>query len=464
MSRESLEESQSVERQVWTPALARFLADQLRVVIATRLYSRQRWTKRRVAQYISGSLDIEGTLSETTIGRFLSANSPQDPNEETLRMVAEFLLLLGYVSSAQLRWAEAPPDIKAGLSLKQYFDVRDTKPNASFWESLGGHFVFQKSVSGFRIQGRLIIDYLANERLLLATEVLELFDPAKGFVPNLEAVGGKARHPGLKLTEYRKFGVVLASSDQVGFFMRGQDARFHSVMMADVLRYDDEDLRGIELDRSTRWQEKSTKDLGLPEVVRSGMDHMTIMRLIANDPHYIRVQIPEFVDGTRPIEDDVSQKEREFSGNPSAIEGMTRYELAVEAYEKASEPDDRLEVAIHFGYVELFKQALSEGADPNYAPESLGGPTMLFHFVFNGQEEWVDALLEYDGVEFGVDENGLKPSQIAYFAADRVKNVKGAEDIAEKFQRLERRLHQREIEAEDKAAGVTTLIKPGEPK
>ena len=89
---------------------------------------------------------------------------------------------------------------------------------------------------------------------------------------------------------------------------------------------------------------------------------------------------------------------------------------------------------------------------------------MLFHFVFNGQEEWVDALLEYDGVEFGVDENGLKPSQIAYFAADRVKNVKGAEDIAEKFQRLERKLHQREIEAEDKAAGVTTLIKPGEPK
>lgn len=443
--------------------MAKFLADQLRTVIATRSYSRQKWTKSRVASYITGSTKIVGEISETTIGRFLNRVHTQKANEDTLRMIAEFLMLLGYVSSEQLQWAEAPEVVQAGLSLKRYYGVENSSSNRAFWREFEGHFVSETFKPPFHLRNRLVIDFLEDENLLIATEFLELLDLSKPVVRAFDAAPNESAIRNAKLCDYRKQGVIHASVDLILLFMRGDHDRFHSLLSVRSMVFDDDELIGLKAERSGRWKAVHPDDLDLPETVGVKTDHFKVLELLANSPQYFRAGITDFLAPTADNSEREDRDERAFAYSSRATGEMTRYETATDKFENANEADERLQIAIDFGYLDLFKRALKEGANPNYNPPGYGGPTMLFSFVFNGRDEWVDALLELEnaGLYLGVNKDGLRPSQIAYFAAQPFR--KHARDLYERFTDMEKKLYIREVEADDVKAGTSTLIKPDEP-
>ena len=84
------------------PFVAEFLASALTRFLALSVFRGRRWTKSRVAEYITESDEIPWQVSDTTIGRFVDPSSKQEPSGETLQAVAAFLIEMRAITPRQL--------------------------------------------------------------------------------------------------------------------------------------------------------------------------------------------------------------------------------------------------------------------------------------------------------------------------------------------------------------------------
>jgi len=119
-------------------AVIQFLSSSLAKFIELNSYNRQSWTISRVAKYISGSDKIEGTISDTTLGRFLDTEYPQTPSPLTVRMVSEFLIKMGCITTHHLNNLDQVPEIHIALSLNHLFGQSNNLASKKLFQKCWG--------------------------------------------------------------------------------------------------------------------------------------------------------------------------------------------------------------------------------------------------------------------------------------------------------------------------------------
>lgn len=447
---------------IWTPAVAAFLARQLSRVIQLRSFSTQKWTKKRITSYINGSLEIEGTISETTIGRFLNSGHKQKASEKTLKTCAVFLIHFGYISVSQLQWAESSPSVKAGLSLKSYYDIKTSQSNIDFWRKISGEYIYEKVNGSFLLRCNLTIEYIDEAQMLIASEQMELFDLSIKLDKSFDALTYERNLEKAKLLSVINNGPIIASDDLFCTFFRSDSSHSKTLLPVQSIIFNDNDeIIGFKCQRNRRWKVQNKDNLELPEVIRANMRNIDILGIIGSYPQFMKVDY-ESNFALKRLNDNNTKKptKLDFYQSSKTNEAMERTEIARIAFDQEQDIDKRLQIALDYGDLMLFREALKLGADPNYKLTPTDEEPMLFGLVANGNEAWVDAILEYDDVYLGVNSHGLRPSNIAYFTGQPFSQSGITTNIAEKFTRMEEKLYKRELDFDEKLNNNPRTLSP----
>lgn len=425
-----------------TPAAVEFLAARIREVIATKRYNRQPWSRKRIADYISSSLDIDGTLSDTTLGRFLTPSHPQRPSDETVAMVAAFLLHHRYMARDELEWIEQAASIRCGLSLAAFFEVPRGRRQQEFLTDLSGHYVSVRVSDPFVLRTRLVLSHMAEIEALMATEVITLYRWS-GIGRALSQARFKGGRAEIALEQaIRKFdlrnmmeqtstGQTLAFVDLIAIFLKSSGDGMSSIIGVDEVVFGDEVIEGLHAKRNNGWKARGSGDLGLPDVPDAGGQPRGLVRALSNNPHFLRVDgaekieagaLPELPseDGLRSFFDTVAER------------GDLTDSTAIQRFNAADSADDRLVVALEWGDIELFRQALAGGADPNVIPKGSEAP-LVFELAKHGRLEWAKVLLDTGRCSLAKDSQNCPPSYYAGVLARQVAGVEGAEDLAQRY-------------------------------
>lgn len=209
------------------PSMVEYLATSLAHFMATNRKNRQAWTKLRVAQAITSDQRIEGTLNDTTLGRFLDPRHSQTPTSATVRRVAHFLLLEGGIARRDIELHAEAPDLRLASALNGLNGNPESDQQVEFLQSLDGQYLGQTYLNGHLLFTRLVLSYSATANALLAKEVLRLFsvpDSVKLTVWRDEFAAGKLSNPekiinatgGREIEAFASSGFVMADRDLAG--------------------------------------------------------------------------------------------------------------------------------------------------------------------------------------------------------------------------------------------------------
>ncbi|MEO1019171.1 MAG: hypothetical protein AAFY56_15995 [Pseudomonadota bacterium] len=371
---------------------------------------------------------------------------PQQPSDETVAAVAAVLVHFRYVNDDQLNWADQTTSIRSGLSIAQFFDIPESRKQHQFLRDLSGHYVALKVSDPFALQVRLILNHLPSVKSLIATEVIDLYrSPGIGeLISSAQLTGAKveaafreaAKEFGWQaIAEQTATGHVLAFVDLVSIFLKASSTGFSSIIGGDELVYDQSDrMIAIAATRNSGWTARYTNDLGLPPT----LDHQThprrVVRILANDPQFFRVDGGEEVDPAKTPLIKTKQRSKSFFDSETT-RGSLPDSVAEILYRKAESADHKLAIAIEYGELSLFTDALSAGADPNMIPQGSDTP-LMFLLAKNGQLEWAKALIETGRYRPAKDELGQWPSTYAGQLCRQIATTTGAEDLRVRYGEL----------------------------
>ena len=425
-----------------TPAAVAFLAARIREVMATKRYRRRPWSRKRIADDITTSEHIEGTLSDTTLGRFLDPGQPQQPSDATVTMVAEFLLHHRYMRREELDWIGQTASLGSGLSLIDFFSIPETGSHAKFLNDLGGHYVGVRVSEPFVLQTRLILHDITGQRLLAATEIMTLFR-RPGIARALSQAQFSDIRPEIALRriietfdlrsehEQTASGWLFASTDLMALFLKASDRGRSSIVSVDEVTGDDGEIVSLTGSRNDGWVFKDSEESEMSEPAAFQARPDRLMRRLAIDPQFSRVDSFEKIASTGERKLASNMRQRSFF-DTAAERGDLVNTTARKLFNEAATADGKLEVALAWSELELFTSALERGADANITPNGSEEP-LIFGLAKNGRLEWAKALLETGRCRMVKDRNGCFPSFHAAVLARSVAGVSGAEDLAARY-------------------------------
>lgn len=446
------------------PVVAQFLATELKVFMATNRLNNQKWTRLRVADYITGSDDIDGRISNTTLGRFLNLNHPQEPMESTLRMVAVFLILHDHINQKQLDTFSEAITLRAGLSLAQFFAIPETNAHENFLRELAGQYICYQASAPFLYESRLNLIYIKAVNLLLAHEKMCLYR-IQGLEKVITATHNFASQSHLRtrkllqkfaaktVFETQAAGQVLASADLIGVFLKPDSKGFASMLNIATLNYgEDDQLLSLRGKRNTGWAALAPGDLNLPTRINGEISERTATRILSENVAFDRFS-PALTKAGKTSTETVEYGDddiRHFS-NINSNGGAVENTWFIEKYNKMSDPDERLLFAAEHWSLKYFKQALADKADPNVIMPGTTD-TLASSFAKDGNLEWAKALVASERYIPQRDAEGMWPSFHAGVKTRLYAGLPGNEDLVEKFSELHRILENAELTALAKTA------------
>ena len=440
------------------PEVAQLLARSLAILIATQRYDQKSWTKRRVADYISASEEIEGTISATTLGRFLTPDHAQKPSDDTLRMVAAFLMKFGGLTSRQLALLEQAPQVRALGPLNSYFASSASQAQQDFLKDLAGLYHALSVDLDLLLTVELSVSYVPEAQALSLIETFVLYRmldrgavnaSTEGFDPALTreigqlVKGGFLRELGQAVTA----GTALANSDIIALLHLVEHRGFHSIFNVTGLIYDDdEQIVGLRGQRNVGWRALALGEAFLPPAIERDTPPRTAIKVLSQDLQYHRSRLgEEQAIKPKPGGPGTMGDEHHFLDEGKA-KGEDPYEAQfARAAEAAKTADERLLLALEWSQLEAFKRALAEGADPNLVPTGETEP-LIFQMAHNGRVEWVAALLATGRCDLLVEgHDGLTASHAPGVFARRLAESGHAPQQAARFAALSEQLLQEEI-------------------
>lgn len=443
------------------PEVAQLLASSLSILIATQIYDRKPWTKRRVADYITASPEIEGTISATTLGRFLTPAHAQKPSDDTLRMVAAFLIKFGALTKRQLERLEQAPQVRALGPLDSYFASSASSAQRDFLMDLAGLYHALSVDLDLLITVELSITYVSEAGALSLVETLVLyrmldaravgaqtddFNPA-----SIQGLGRLVKSGLLKeVGQAVTAGTALANSDIIALLHLVEHRGFPSIFnVTGLITDDDETIVGLRGQRNVGWRYLARGEVVLPAGIEGDTPPRTAIKVMSQDLQYHRSRLGES-QGIKPGPEGHGKMEKDdqhhFLDDGKAKEANDPYEAHfARAAEAAKTADQRLLLALEWSQLEAFKQALAEGADPNLVPAGESEP-LIFQLAHNGRVDWVAALLETGRCDLLVEgHDGMAASHAPGVFARRLAESGHAPEQAAAFAALSEQILQEEI-------------------
>ncbi len=439
---------------VETPAVAQFVANRILEVIEFESYALKPWSRRRIAEYISGSDKIEGYLSPTTLGRFLSAEHDQALEPDNLLALIRFLLHFGYVQPRELDWTKAEISVRSGLALERFFDVPDTDAQRGFYRELAGEYHVQVERGPFIATARLHLAFNRAHGTLSATETLALYRPDEKLALFNDPKRAKQVILESREMEFTATGTVLAKAGLISLFLKASDSKgFDGIVAISELEYDsNEEIHQLQGHRNAGWGSRFPGELKLAKPLTHATTSVSALRQLLSDPQYHAHDLTEKLAFPRPPRPKSSQDNRFFFDGGAAI-GTDRDTVRRQEWEQGKTPDDKLFIANRLQDIALFKEALSLGADPNARFED--GTPILLDCAKGGWPDFIEVLLATGRCVIELDGRGLPPS---YHAGVMVRRLAGStifEDVIERYKLAFEVLH-----AEEMRQGLSMQLKP----
>ena len=402
------------------PALVEYLAETLGTFMAVNRRNRQKWSKLRVATAITSHPEIDGTLNDTTLGRFLDPLYPQDPSVATIRKVAHFLLFEGAITRRDVELHATSPDLRLASALNALQGNPETTQQTAFLESLQGHYLGQNSANGYLLFTRLILTYRAEANALLADEVQRLYR-----VPNDSRIEnwrnafqrGTAQDPGRLIAntggqEVESFvssGVVVADPDLGLILLRAAGRGLSGALNLSTIVFNDADvIEGFSALRNSGWSVQAPGEILPPIVVSLKTPPRDIVKSLAREGSFRKQNSDKQRKIDKPDQDTINIDDSlGFVDISIDYENEIMDQIIDEQELRQKPPDEQLLLALEWGSLDLFGTALDAGADANLVPEGAEGP-IVFLLARDGKQEWVDVLLATGRCDLTrLDRNGM---------------------------------------------------------
>ncbi|MEO1194234.1 MAG: hypothetical protein AAFY02_20945 [Pseudomonadota bacterium] len=452
------------------PDVVQLLARSLSILMATQRFRQKPWTKRRVADYITTSTEIEGTISATTLGRFLTPEYAQEPSDNTLRMVAEFLIKFDGLTSRQLELLEQAPQVQALGPLDSYFASSVSQARQDFLREFTGLYHALSVDLDLLLTVELSVTYVPEAEALSLVETLVLYRmlDARAVAAQTDDLnptsiqglgrlvkGGLLKEVGQAVTA----GTALANSDIIALLHLVEHRGFPSIFnVTGLIVDDDEKIVGMRGQRNVGWRALARGEAFLPPGIDRDTPPRTAIKVLSQDLEYHRSRLGE-TQGIKPRPEGTGTVENgdqhHFLDDRQAKEAKDPFDLQfAQRVKEARTADERLLLALEWSQLEAFKQALAEGADPNLVPAGETEP-LIFQLAHNGRVDWVTALLETGRCDLLVEgKDGMTASHAPGVFARRLARAGDAPEQAARFAALYNQLLQEEIRQLEARAAV----------
>ena len=424
-----------------TATAVEYLASTLSVFMDENRLGGQRWTKRRVADYITASPDIRGAISDTTVGRFLDPNLPQYPNRETITLIAEFLVHMKAASQEQLDTIPNDPAIELASAIQRFYKPF-SESLRTFHDDLRGHYIGAEINTGYYLRTHLVLSRRAAPNLLLADEFFRLSrigDPASftatahRFDPSdvlsidraLLAAGGK------EIALFSATGAAVLTDTVSMVLIRAKGHGLSGTHTVGEIVFDrDERVRGFSTDRSIGWQVREDGGFNLPSVIRSETTARNIVKIMCRTNSFHAVKKSKKRSATLDKNKIRKLKSMEYFDFVNFNKEILDKNITKNNTKKVN---TKLLSALDLGDLDGFEAALADGADPNLIPHDSDLP-LVFTLAADGRLEWVEALLKTGRCDVTrTDHNGLRPSIAPGATARRLTHEETASDLRERF-------------------------------
>ena len=446
------------------PETCQFIASSLSAFMASERPNRGQWSIRRVADYITGSEDIEGTLSATTLGRFLDPASKQMPSSETVHMVAAFLIRHRWIDPADIELMGKSSRLRQMSELAAFFGMNASASQTAFLHDLAG------SYAGIHAAGRYVGLHRFSLRCepgipaLIVRETFRTFDLGRSgasWLPENPALSDFFQLPflirntgGRSLASIKNGGVMIAGPGIAVALMRPEPIGFESVVALKAIAFDGDHVSNLEGGRALGWKQIERGGFVRPESPQDAQNEMARAKLLSASVDLLKFPylqqrkkiLAEFTSEDVNKEDNLKYflSMRPVQPENNAAEIADRL---LKQYESAVTPNmgltERLRLAYEHRVLPKFRELLQGGADPNVPHPDTGLP-VIFQVAAAGEPEWLDALLECDRLNLTVRDNqGMPPSFHAGVAA-REAVAEGNQDEADTFGMMFHRLHAEE--------------------
>ncbi len=430
-----------------THVFAELVTERLALLIATQRYGRKPWRKKRVAEYITGSEEIKGSVSATTIGRLLTPDYPQQPSDETLVAVAQFLIIMGALSERQLELLAEAPVFQPLGALESLFGMKDAEGQRDFLRELAGRYRCLRAANDQLLTLDLLVSFVPEAKALSVIEAQVLYsmpDPSDlrartgGFDPNMVAVVERdiARKVLAERGTLITAGTALASPDILAFLHTSGRGGYPSIFSAETLIYGE---AGAVMQMSGRRNCGWSGEESFPKKIDGSLPAYEVIKALARDLEYHRPLVRKELEIQPPVSKP-SEEDRDFA--PAARTsgealGKAAFEIAAA---QASSLDARLSLALEWGELAAFEDALNQGANPNLLPAGETDP-LIFQLADHGRRGWIDALIASGRCDLTVvDRQGLRPSHTPGVYARRIATSGLAPDLARQFAALSSQL------------------------
>ena len=439
-----------------TPVLVEYLASSLAIFMADRRTAGQRWTKLRVADYITGSDVIEGRVSDTTIGRFLDPSDPQEPSLATIRAVASFLLLHDAIDEETLDGLSEPPAYQLASSIVRYFQPHRTEAYSDFLKTIEGHYVFKRQHGRLFFESRVIVARRSESNAIHVAETAKLYRLGS---PDKLRDGLRGRtlfDDHYTRRQLRAASAVLAdvvSASGVGIFTNtnavvlelAEHRGISCVLTANEIAFDTEDNPvSIRFSRNTGWKFIEEGQIDVPRPLTDRSSILDAIRELADIGVYRRQDAREKRDLNFDKRKPKIVEKKDILDFYSFMDLNMSHDL--EENEIPSENLDKALVeAMEANDFARFKTLLDAGADPN-ALNRFSGDPIVFGLAQDGKKPWVEALLNTGRCDLTIrNARGLLPSSGPGEVARTFASFDGGELIAQDFAEVAEILRDEEI-------------------
>ncbi len=374
------------------------------------------WNKQKIADHVTMSETIGGTITASTLGRFLKNDCIRVPHVATTRMMSQFLIEQNIISHAFIETLALPPQLRSAFHVTDFLS-KETKHGMQILKKMAGEYDFQIKQDGYLLEIRLTIEQINKHTVTLAQEKIMLCEVVQQ-----------------QNTLYRHYlfsacsnGVVVGAPDFIAVLLRDTNHnQRNSVLNIHTIGYEDQQhmhMCEFKATRNSSWDNVLQGQFTLGNVIDSDCFAETIAYHLAQDVHFrlqdknVDFHKEKMVIPFRKSKDfHASRFKEKVNALDIDLTNETLTALFAEADEPLHEADKMLLAAMKYARIQVFEKALESGANPNLIHPVTGDPVVFVAAQNLPSVEWFNLLFatgECDMTRH--DQHGLMPS---YYIAE----------------------------------------------
>ena len=396
----------------YSNAFITYLAQKIENLINSKApYRGEYWSKLSISNYILRDEDIEGELSDTTIGRFLDTSHPQKPSKKTIKILMQFLFKIGLLTTVEIEsflttQKLKPPDSSFVITEQKKSEINKicgTFCGVNIHKNIIAITLFnaefssvQKMLEGHRTTFLYVLKNLETLRVKTQNFAPKMYNI---LFKTLKATGAQP------LLMHSSQGYAAVEHQFIYFKFQSEQEPCNSLMIAKRVYNSTKPLQ-IDWIQHFGWESiEGEASFILPKEINSSFstnlaDYCQNIAL----SKYTDKNVEDLVDGDYKQSEEIKYN-KQFTFN---MESQFT-ETAKISEKNFGNVNIRLLKAFQDCGLKEFVNALQNGANPNIRIKN--SDPLIFHVAVSRPVEWLIAMIETGKCDLSVkDENGFLPS------------------------------------------------------